>query len=700
MSAFASDFSAPALPAAPASTLSPADTAERRWLLPPAATAPPFPLLARYGVPPAALALMARRGLRDEHAALDYLAVTPGDLHSPFLFRDMGKIIARLEAARRRGEKVLVYGDYDVDGVTATAMLRHVLRAFGLETIVYIPTRQEGYGLHAEVLDKCRSQGVTIVITVDCGVTAVAEALLAREAGIDLIITDHHEPGPELPAAAAILNPRVDSGYPFGYLAGVGVAFKLVQAIYARLTPVADCLPESAWLDLVALGTIADIVPLNGENRVLTKLGLIQMARTEHIGLRALLAECNLSGKQPSAGQIAFLAAPRVNAAGRMDSARLALNLFLAREEAEAQAIARELSRENNARQEVERGIVAELKAELAQGELPPVIVRSSPDWPHGVIGIVASKIAETYRHPVYLIAEEGARAKGSARGALSAYSVVEELQACAAELEHWGGHRAAGGFSLATERIPALRAALNERSGAWRDEVGIDLIRVDAVLRPREVTAELAAMLEIMAPFGAANPTPLFCTRDLTVLRVATFGEEAHLRLDLEGEGIRLTVKAFRRGAEAVSFRPGAIVDILYTLEINSYQGREELQLYLRDYRPANGAEGAADGAAEGEKSTADGEKAATWRLDREQLVDFYRRLLAAQTANGGAAFRWETGNVFALPETEMLKIFFELGLLEWLGGANPYRLKAPAQTTKLDLNRSLRFRYWHGER
>ncbi|MDR1070480.1 MAG: single-stranded-DNA-specific exonuclease RecJ [Gracilibacteraceae bacterium] len=677
----------------------------RRWLLPAAEKADSAAFSAS-GVPPAALAIMARRGIKEARAALDYLAVTPGDLHSPFLFQDMGKIIARLETARRRREKLLIHGDYDVDGVTSVAMLYHVLRDSGLDVIAYIPTRDEGYGLRAETVRKCREQKVALILTVDCGVTSVAEARLAKELGVDLIITDHHEPETELPEAVGILNPRVDAGYPFGYLAGVGVAFKLVQAIYARLTPQEARRPENVWLDMVALGTIADIVPLSGENRVLVKLGLEQMARTEHTGLRALLAECNLSGKKPTAGQIAFLAAPRVNAAGRMDTARRALELFITQDDEEAQAYARELSRENTARREVEQRIVDEVRAELEQGDLPPVIVRSSPDWPHGVIGIVASKITEIYRRPVYLIAEEGARAKGSARGGLSGYSVVGELSACSADLENWGGHKAAGGFTIATERIPALRKALNEGDGDWRAGIGIEDITADAVLTPREITLELAATLEIMAPFGAANPTPVFCTRDLVVLKVATFGDEAHLRLDLGGEGVRLTAKAFRRGEEAALFHMGDTVDLLYNLEINSYQGREELQLLLRDYRfvssvhsaPGSGARGPEPAILTAPPAEAAAKAPLDFHLDRENLKDFYRRLLAARAASGETVFRWEIGDAFPLPESEMLKIFFELGLVEWQGGANPYQLTAPPQEKKLALESSLRFRYWNG--
>jgi single-stranded-DNA-specific exonuclease len=673
---------------------------------------------------------MARRGIREQRAVLDYLAATPGDLHSPFLFRDMGKIITRLELARRRREKLLIHGDYDVDGVVSTAMLYHVLREAGLEAVAHIPTRSEGYGLRDDTVRKCRERNISLIITVDCGITSVAESRLARELGIDLIITDHHEPGAELPAAAGILNPRVDAGYPYGYLAGVGVAFKLTQAIYARWTPATERRPENVWLELVALGTIADITPLTGENRVLVKLGLERMARAENTGLRALLAECNLSGKRPSAGQIAFLAAPRINAAGRMNTARPALELFITNDEDEAAAGARELSRENAARQELERRILEEVCAELELAEPPPVIVRSSPDWPHGVIGIVASKITELYRRPVYLIAEEGERAKGSARGGLSGYSVVDELNACAAELEVWGGHKAAGGFSMATERIPALRAALNEREGEWRAGIGVEDITVDAVLAPQEIKPELAAMLEIMAPFGAGNPTPVFCTQNLVVLRVSTFGADAHLRLDLGGEGVRLTAKAFRRGAEAAAFHMGDTIDILYNLEINSYQGREELQLQLRDYRivssvhpaPENEprrpeptivtppAETTAAEAAETAETTAadtaaDAETVTTAeaaetesRLTREKLADFYRRLRAAQAKSGDGFFRWETGDDFAWREKEMLKIFFELGLVEWSGGANPYLLKVPPQTEKLNLEQSLRFCYWSG--
>lgn len=386
--------------------------------------------LEKAGLSRSTLSILHNRGYSSRDSVLEFLKPSLLDLHSPFLFKDMEVILQRLAKARTDQEKILIYGDYDADGVTGTALLYKGLISLGYQVVVHIPSREEGYGLHSEAIEKASQNNVSLIITVDCGISAVQEITFAKTCGIDIIVTDHHEPPDELPCAVGILNPKIaDSGYPFPHLAGVGVAFKLLQALYARLGySEAAFGSENDYLDLVALGTIADIVPLVGENRILVKNGLTVMENTRHSGIRAMLEECGLLGKKLKAGQISFIVAPRINAAGRMDTARLALNLLLEETYGDALEMARELSKENNLRQLTEKELLCDAERILAEGPIPNVIVLSSPNWHHGVIGIVASRLVERYKRPVFLIAEEGDTGKGSARG-ISDYHVLDELK-------------------------------------------------------------------------------------------------------------------------------------------------------------------------------------------------------------------------------------------------------------------------------
>lgn len=537
-------------------------------------------------ISPVVADILAQRGFSQPEEVIEFLRPTLLNLPSPFCFHDMLRAIDRLSLALKQKEKVLVYGDYDVDGVTSTSLLYKVLTDLGVKAVAYIPNRQdEGYGLNSEAIERAAKAGVSVLITVDCGVTAVAEVALARTLNIDVIITDHHEPTNILPDAFAILNPKLkDSGYPFRDLAGVGVAFKLTQALLQSLgNSEVGIHSELEILDLVALGTIADLVPLVGENRIFVHYGLLQMEKTLHTGLAALLEECGLRGKPLKAGQIGFMVAPRINAAGRMDSARAGLELLLTEDLERASELARLLTRENQSRQETEKEILAEAISMVEQKLLPRVIVLSSNHWHHGVIGIVASRLVERFYRPVFMIAEEGEEAKGSARG-ISGYPVLEQMTTQAQLLTRFGGHRAAAGFSIPTENIEQFRAGLNQQASAFAENLFQEELKIDRQVFLEEVTGDLLRELEQMAPFGFGNPGTILACKGVPVHAVSAIGKEhSHLKFRFGSQGEQEGI-AFRLGERLNELNSEKTLDVAFSLDWNTYRGREAVQLMIKD--------------------------------------------------------------------------------------------------------------------
>ncbi|MHB8125148.1 MAG: single-stranded-DNA-specific exonuclease RecJ [Desulfitobacteriaceae bacterium] len=530
--------------------------------------------------------ILVQRGLIEVKEAVDYLRPTMLSLASPFCFKDMSRVIERLTSALKSGEKILVYGDFDVDGVTSTVLLYKTLIDLGFNAVTYIPHRQEeGYGLHQETIEKAARADVKVLITVDCGITAFEEIGFAKELGLDVIITDHHEPPELLPAAFAIINPKVpDSGYPFIELAGVGVAFKLAQALLEEhKTPEVGLQSQKGLLDLVALGTIADVVPLIGENRVLVYHGLKQMENTLNPGLKALLAECGLQNKTLKAGTIAFTLAPRINAAGRMGSARPGLELLLTDNSERAKELARKLSTENALRQNTEKKILAEAIAQLEEEQLPRVIVLASADWHHGVIGIVASRLVERYHRPVFMISVEGELAKGSARG-IPGYHVLDQLSSQAGVLERFGGHRQAAGFTLATAAIPGFKEGLNVEVNKLPEEVFQKVLTIDRLVDFSMLTESLQQELEQLAPFGYGNPGPVLAARQLSIFKLSKVGKDgSHLKFHIGPKGI-LEGIAFRQGERLNELLATPKLDLAFSLDINTFQGRQQLQLVIKD--------------------------------------------------------------------------------------------------------------------
>lgn len=657
---------------------------------------------------PLMVSLLRNRGCERTEKAAAYLSPSLFDLHDPFLFKDMRLAVDRLMRARENGEKILIHGDYDADGVTATALLFLALTGWGFSAIVHIPERSAGYGLQSDVVRQAAEKGTGLIITVDCGVTAVEEAALAQRLGVDLIVTDHHEPGSVLPEVVALLNPKTDHGYPFGALAGVGVAFKLVQAVAQELGVQEE---TRRFLDIAALGTIADVVPLEGENRILVTHGLRQMAKTAHKGLRALLDECGFEEKLPQAGQVAFIMAPRINAAGRMDTCRLALNLFLTQDYEEAREFARELSRENVNRQKIEQQIVEEAHAQLALGELPRAIVLASPEWRHGVIGIVASRLVEAYHRPSYLIAVEGEVGKGSARG-IAGYHVLEELARQKEWLTAFGGHVYAAGFSVRVEDIDRLRGGLNKALADAEPDLFVPRIQVEAVLTLDTIDVRVLHALEHLAPYGAGNPAPVFGFRNVSVVSVRRIGKDGrHLKLkvatETEGKITTCEVLAFNRGEEEKAVCAAGLIDLVGTLEINRYRGLETAQILMRDWAAAGEArweeEKGQDTGSEEQGKMDEGHGAVDkpdipdisetygGLMNRECVADVYRNLRhRASQGLAESGIAWEEASP---QECECLKILEELDLIEWLGGTRPWTLSLAKDPAKRDLAASFRY-------
>lgn len=555
-------------------------------------------LAAGLRLSPVTARILASRGFDTVDAARDFISPALSGMLDPFLMADMDQAVTRLLRARQQGETVCIYGDYDVDGITATALLVSALPRLGIKADYHIPHRMDdGYGLNLEALKSLAANGYRVVVSVDCGVTALEEADFCRSAGLDLIITDHHQPLEQLPAAIAVLNPlRTDCPYPFKALAGVGVAFNLLVALRSRLResdPSADNGPDlREWLDLVAMGTIADMVPLIGQNRLLVTAGLKRMGTGCRIGLAALKTVSGVTGEVNS-GQVGFRLAPRLNAAGRLESALPCVELLLTDDAEKAACLARELDAANSERQLVERRIFDDAEALLLRNgwsEKRFSIVLSSPDWHPGVVGIVASRLVERHFRPTILIAaNEDGSGKGSGRS-ISGFHLLDALHASSAHLAKYGGHRMAAGVTVARGQLEAFAATFEQAAGERLKETDLTpQLHLDAELPADELTMPLVREIEQLAPFGMGNAEPTLLMRNLRVLETRTIGE-GHLKLRLEKGGRRFQAIGWRMGDEDIPPR----IDLACTPEIDTWGGNARLQLRLKGIRPAEVDHGA----------------------------------------------------------------------------------------------------------
>jgi single-stranded-DNA-specific exonuclease len=572
--------------------------ASRRWVRRGAAAAAESvaALSAALGLPPVLSQILLLRGIDDAPSARRFLRPTLDTLHDPLLLAGAADAVARIGRAVRGGERIFVHGDYDVDGICATVLYTRVLRSLGADVHPFVPHRMtDGYDLgHAGV--RAASQcGAGLILTADCGTVAFDAIAQAAAAGIDVVVTDHHTPGAALPAAVAVVNPkRADCTYPDRDLAGVGVAFKLCEALVTALGGDRDAL---LWhLDLVALATVADLAPLQGENRVLTHYGLRVLRQTRNIGLRALMAQAGVTpDAELSAGQLSHALAPRLNAAGRMGAASRGVRLLLADDAAEAQLLAAEMETENRARQELDRRILGEALARLAQNFDPVrdyAVVLSSPDWHPGVIGIVASRVVEHVHRPVVLIAEDPATGRGRGSGrSIPAFHLFDGIASCAGMLERYGGHRQAAGLEITTGRIAEFRAALNHYAReVLRPDDLVAEVRYDLEIELQAATPELHRLLRHCGPFGLGNPQPVFVARSVGLDGYPREVGGGHLKLTLAQGTTRLPAIGFRMAHRLRTTDIGRTrIDVAFQLHEDRWNGRARLQARLVDMRPAS---------------------------------------------------------------------------------------------------------------
>ncbi len=555
------------------------------------------------GVTPVFARLLCQRGLVDPDAARRFLAPSLNHLHDPLTLPDMGPAVERILAAIAGRERMAIHGDYDVDGVTSTVILRRTLEMLGGDVVHFLPERlRDGYGLHPPAIERLQAEGVQLVISVDCGTRSVEAAERARELGIDLIITDHHEPDAALPPALAVINPkRRDSRYPEHELAGVGVALKLVQALCQR-TGHERWLP--GFVKIAVIGTLADVVPVVGENRVIAKLGLEMLSRGPHkVGLRALLDAAGLTGKTIDTYHVAFVIAPRVNAAGRMSTPDIAARLLLAVDEAmadEVRVLAEQLNEENERRQQEEQRILAHARKVI---ETDPdvgarsVLVVAGEGWHRGVIGIVASRLVEAFYRPVVVLSIDGDIAHGSCRS-IPAFDMLGALERCSGMLTRFGGHKLAAGLTVEAGRVKELRAALAD----WGDQALMpdDLrprLRIDLPLRFGSIRGDLVSDLEKLAPFGPGNPRPVFSAMGVDLADRPRRIKERHLKLALRQDARLFRAVAWQGVAhEAWLSEHAGAVDIAFSLNQNVFNGETYLELTLADIRKSDQGSGIGD--------------------------------------------------------------------------------------------------------
>ena len=557
----------------------------------PSDDAPAARLAAALRIHPLAARVLVRRGLAAPDDAARFLSPRLEDLPDPSTMLGMTAAVDRIVRAVEAGERICCYGDYDVDGVTSTTLLSTFLRAAGADVETYVPHRLvEGYGLNAAAVERLAARGVKLLVTLDCGITSVAEVAHAARLGVDVVVVDHHTVPVELPAACAILNPHQPGcGYPSRHLAAVGVTFNLVLALRRRLRERNRFGPDRpepnlrASLDLVALGTIADVVPLVEVNRTLVRFGLAELGKARRPGVRSLLRVAGVPAGEVTAGQVGFRIAPRVNAAGRLDDAGRGVRLLSTADAAEADALAEELDRENRARQEIERRMLEEAIEDAAERVAAGArgLVLSRPGWHPGVVGIVASRIVERFHRPTVLVGISDGTGKGSGRS-IPAFHLHEALSACSGHLQRFGGHRHAAGVTVAPEAIPAFREAF-ERHAADRlaDEDLVPRVRLEGWVDAADLDERAATDIDRLAPFGAGNPEPVFGVRGRPTRARQVGAGGVHLKLTLADR-------------EAIAFQMGdrlplcsGVVEAAVSVGFDDWDGHRRLQLRVRDLRP-----------------------------------------------------------------------------------------------------------------
>ena len=513
-----------------------------------------------------------------------FMNPTRKDFHDPFLMPDMNIIVDRILKAIDNEEKIMIYGDYDADGITSITVLKTFLEERGLKVESYIPNRlDEGYGLNKEAIKKIYDSGYRLIITVDCGISGIDEVDYANSLGMEVLITDHHEPGQNLPNALAIVDAkRKDNQYPFNQLAGVGVVFKLIQAISIRLK--LDEKEYLKYLDIVCIGTISDIVPLSDENRVIAKLGLKLVNQTKNIGLKALLEI--LGFKQIDSGIISFGVAPRINACGRMGNEKVALDLFLSKDYETARKIAIKLNEYNSERQAIEKRIFDEATEKIEKEEKENAcIIVGGEGWHHGIIGIVASKVTDMYFKPSILICFEENIGKGSGRS-IPGFDLHEALMQCSNELEKFGGHAMAVGVTLEKSKFNEFKTKLEEYAKKCEIDKIVPIIYIDSELSLKNIDIDSVKSLKLLEPYGESNKTPLFMFKNLKINSIRALSEGKHLKLTLKEDNFMINAIGFNMGELSENYLIDDKIDIVGSLEINSFNGNDSIQIVIKDIR------------------------------------------------------------------------------------------------------------------
>ena len=563
---------------------------QRNWLLKEFDKNRVVEISKKFHISPLTSIILYNRGITEDNEISEFLSCDLKNLHDPYLLKDMDKAVERIMRAKENGEKLTIYGDYDVDGITSIAILYKHLTEMGFEVDYYVPDRiQEGYGVNREALDKIASNGTKVVITVDTGITAVEETEYAKTIGMDIIITDHHECKETIPAAFAAIDPkRKDCQYPFKNLAGVGVAFKLIQAIDPQ-----SSLEQlmSKYADLICLGTVADISPLVDENRILVTEGLKRFKSTDNIGLKALLDVSITNNKAITTSTIGYIIAPRINASGRLGCAARSVEMFLTNDREKAYDLAQGLCEENTIRQQTEQKMFAEALEYIENNpeiKNDQILIIPHKDWHHGIVGIVSSKITEKFYKPSILFAIDDNEAKGSGRS-ISGYNLFEALENCSDLLEKFGGHELAAGLSIKTENIEKLREAINKNAAVKIDENAlIPTVSIDAVIKPTYITLETVDEINRLQPFGVENPSPVFAVKNIKIHKISTMSDKKHLRMTLLKEGKFLDAVGFGMGEYYNYLKEGDFINVAFGLDINDYKGYKNVQLILKDIKHA----------------------------------------------------------------------------------------------------------------
>lgn len=528
--------------------------------------------------------IVNRHVVNDEDVRI-FITPTRDDFHNPFLFKGMDIAVDRIIKAINNKEKILIYGDYDVDGITSTTVLKKYLMDRGISVDTYIPNRlHEGYGLNKKAIDTIKERNIDLIITVDCGISAIEEVDYAVRLGMDIIVTDHHEVGEKLPNALAVIDAkRKDNTYPFRALAGVGVVFKLIQALSIKL----EIKPEEylKYLDLVCVGTISDIVPLEGENRTIAKLGLMLIKVTRNLGLRELIKSSGY--KEIDSNTISFGVAPRINACGRMGHEEEALKLFLAEDLESATKITKELNEYNTLRQSTEKAIYEEAVQQIEKNRLDEnnSIILGGKGWHHGVIGIVSSKVTDKYYKPSILLSFEDNIAKGSGRS-VPGFDLYEGLAKCEDLLEKYGGHSMAVGLTLKKENLENFKERFEQIAKEKNIKELVPIIYIDDELKLKDINMDLVKSISILEPFGEANKVPLFLIKNLKIDSIRALSEGRHLKLTLRDENFVINAIGFELGYLAEEYRIGDRIDVVGTLEINSFNGFSSIQINMKDIR------------------------------------------------------------------------------------------------------------------